>query len=144
MPSFRWFCFVCLASHGTENNLLGLWQLMDSAGAGAHEMGTERHFGEVCGLEGRGGAATQDGEQSPSEGVPAAESHTMLCCLPAPGSARTQQRRCGALHLVSQPQGAGTRCLVLGLLRTQDPCPPPQPAACEGQNSGFISAEGTG
>lgn len=30
---------------------------MDSAGAGAHDMGAERHIGEVCGLEGRGGEA---------------------------------------------------------------------------------------
>lgn len=83
--------FVCLASCGTGNNLLRLRQLMDSAGAGAHEMGTERHIGEVCGLEGRGGAATKDGEQS------------LLCCLPALGSGSTQGRCCGALHLVSQP-----------------------------------------
>lgn len=54
-------------------------------------MGTERHIGEVCGLEGRGGAATKDGEQS------------LLCCLPALGSGSTQGRCCGALHLVSQP-----------------------------------------
>lgn len=56
---------------------------------------------------GGGGAATRDGEQSRSEGVPAVESHTMLCRLPAPGWARTQQWRCGALHLVSQPRGPG-------------------------------------
>lgn len=86
-------------------------------------MGAERHIGEVCGLEGRRGAATRDGEQSRSEGVPAAESHTLLCHLPDPGPARTQQWHCGALHLVSQPQGAGTRCLVLGFLKTQGPCP---------------------
>lgn len=120
MPRFHWFGFVCLASRGTENNLLGLRQLMDSAGAGAHDTGAERHIGEVCGLEGRGGAA---GEQSGSEGVPAAESQALLCHLPAPGPARTQQWHCGALHLVSQPQGAGTRCLVLGFLKTQGPCP---------------------
>lgn len=63
---------------GQETNLLELRQLMDSAGAGAHEMGTERHVGEVRGLEGSGGAATRDGELSRSEGVPAAESHTAL------------------------------------------------------------------
>lgn len=77
-------------------------------------MGTERQIGEVRGLEGSGGFWQL--------------SHTscfafyLLQALQESNKGAVSM--CGALYLVSQPQGARTRCLVLGLLRTQGPCPP--------------------
>lgn len=86
-------------------------------------MGTERQIREVRGLEGSGGsAATWDGEQSRSEGVQAAESHILLCHLPAPGSARTQQRRCVGAWCASPSQSAlGGRGQVSDAGPSKDP-----------------------
>lgn len=73
-----------------------------------------------------GGTATRDGEQYQSQGVPAAESLTLLCLLPAPGSVRTQQRRCVGVWCESPSQSApGGRGQVSHAGSSKDPGPMP-------------------